>query len=366
MPRGDVARAVLIPFALSRLLVGAALAVTRYTVGELDVANEPVQLDQGLLAWDAAFYADIADGGYDAVPADGVRFFPLVPLLARAIASLPAIDTDLALLVVTNASALGLGVVLYALAWQERADESFARRAVWLAYLLPPAFVLVMGYAESTLMLLAATVLLGARSRRWWVAAAAGYAAGLARPIGALLAVPAAVEALRVGRTLSRRETLARAAAAIAPVAGIMSFLGWSAVAGSGFMRPLEVQEDPLRRGDWRFPVTNLVDIARDAGPDRLSAGVHVTASVILAVLAIVLARRWPLSYAAYAGVFLVLALSASNLDSLERYALSTIPFVFATADVAGGAERERAVLVVAVAGLIVASVLAFTGVLVP
>ena len=78
------------------------------------------------------------------------------------------------------------------------------------------------------------------------------------------------------------------------------------------------------------------------------------------------LGRRWPASYTCYAGAALVLALTASNLDSLERYALSTLPFVLALADVADTEARERVVLVVAAAGLVGASVLAFTGVIVP
>ena len=78
------------------------------------------------------------------------------------------------------------------------------------------------------------------------------------------------------------------------------------------------------------------------------------------------LARRWPLSFTLYAGVALVVALSSRNLDSLERYGLATLPFVLAGADVIAEPGRERVVLCLAVAGLVAASMLAFTGVLVP
>ena len=53
-------------------------------------------MGQGLRVWDAAFYVDIARGGYDAVGTDGLRFFPLFPLLGRALALVPGIDTGLA------------------------------------------------------------------------------------------------------------------------------------------------------------------------------------------------------------------------------------------------------------------------------
>ena len=80
----DAARAVVVPFVLSRVLVIAALGLTREVVRDLPTITDPIQVGQGLHAWDAAFYVDIARGGYDAVGTDGLRFFPLFPLLARA------------------------------------------------------------------------------------------------------------------------------------------------------------------------------------------------------------------------------------------------------------------------------------------
>ena len=61
-----------------------------------------------------------------------------------------------------------------------------------------------------------------------------------------------------------------------------------------------------------------------------------------------------------------MVALSSRNLDSLERYGLATLPFVLAGADVIADPGRERVVLTLAAAGLVLASLLAFTGVLVP
>jgi hypothetical protein len=223
-----------------------------------------------------------------------------------------------------------------------------------------------MGYAEATFMTLGVVVLLGVRSQRWWIAAAAGFLAGLTRPLGVLLAVPAFVEAVQHRRTLDRREVVARVAAVVAPGLGLFTYLAWASDRGDGFLYPLRVQEDAQRRGGWRFPLTNVIDLARDTGADRLSTGVHLATAAILVVLVAVLARRWPAAYSWYAGVVLVVALSASNLDSFERYALSTVPFVLAAADASGGDDGERILLSLSAAGLVAASVLAFTGVIVP
>ena len=48
-----------------------------------------------------------------------------------------------------------------------------------------------MGYAESLLLVAALVSLIALRSRSWWVAAVAGVVAGLTRPVGLLLIVPA-------------------------------------------------------------------------------------------------------------------------------------------------------------------------------
>ena len=61
------------------------------------------------------------------------------------------------------------------------------------------------------------------------------------------------------------------------------------------------------------------------------------------------------------------MGLSARNLDSLERYSLSTVPLVLAAADITGGGTRERVVLADARARCSSrARVLAFSGLLVP
>ena len=365
--RRDVTRAVLVPYVLSRVLVIATLGVTREIIRDVETLTDPIQVGQGLHAWDAAYYADIARGGYDALGTDGLRFFPLFPLLARMVGWVPGVDSTFAVVLVANISALALGFVIYRLVYLERGDERLARRSVWLCYLLPPAFVLVMGYSEATFMLLASVVLYASRTSRWWIAAVAGFLAGGCRPIGVLLFVPVVIEAVRDRRSRTGWDIAGRVAAVMAPAAGCFAYLSWAADRTDSFLEPLRLQQNPQLRGSTRFPFTNVVDVARDfATGDQDTAGLHlITAAVCLALL-VVLARRWPASYTMYAAASLTLALTASNLDSMERYMLSTVPFVFALADVLDTEERELIALVVAAAGLVAASALAFSGSLVP
>ena len=366
---------MLVPFIASRAVVLSALVLTRHVVTALHTANPPVQASDGLLGWDASWYRDIARHGYDGVAKEGLRFFPLVPILARVGSWLPGVSVRLALLLVANACALAVGALMYELMRSEGRSEAVARRAVWIVYLAPPAFVLVMGYAEATLMTATLVALLALRRQRWWIAAIAGVIAGLTRPVGVLLVVPALVEVIRASRvrdaTVDKRapklDYIARAAAVLGSLVGTGAYLVWAEHRSGDLLYPLRVQQASARRGGWIDPARAVWRAARDAASgDHLSAGIHVVTVVVLIALLVVLWRRWPVSFAAYATVAAIVALSARNLDSLERYSLSTVPLVAAAAELMGGGTRERAVLVALGATLVAFSVLAFTGVLVP
>jgi hypothetical protein len=353
------ARSIVVAYVGSRIIVLGSLATVRHIITFNHFA-EPQQTHDGLLAWDASWYRDIAAHGYNSVQSEGLRFFPLFPMISRAVAWLPGISAGFAVVFVANVSALALGFALYALVMQERHDAELARRAVWLVYLAPPAFVLVMGYAEPLFMTLAALTLIGLRSRRWWLAAVAGFLAGLTRPVGVLLTVPAVVEGWKT------RDVKA-VVPAVAPAVGLVAYLAWAAHLTHDFFYPLRAQEDPVRRGHWVDPVRAVAHNVHELfSGDHVSAGVHAVSAIVFVALLVVLVRRWPLSFTLYAGLALVVALSSKNLDSLERYGLATLPFVLAGADVVADPARERVALSLAGAALVLASVLAFTGVLVP
>jgi hypothetical protein len=353
------ARAVLIPYVLSRVIVVASLEATRHVFTTLRI-GEPFALRDGLFGWDAAWYADIARGGYSAVPKEGLRFFPLYPLLGKLVAYSPGVSARAGDLFVANICALALGFVVYELAMREKHDAGLARRAVWLLFLVPPAFVLVMGYAEATFMLLSAIVLIAMRDKRWWLAGIAGALAGLVRPIGVLLVIPVAVEAWR-------RRSVGGFVAAGGPAVGALGYLAWAEHRSHEFLYPLRAQQDKARRGAWVDPIRAIAHSIRETfSGGHTSAGIHVVSAVILIGLLVVLARNWPLSFTLYAGAVLFVALSSRNLDSLERYALSAVPLVFAGADLMRSENVDRTVMTLAVAGLVVASVLAFAQVLVP
>ena len=75
---------------------------------------------------------------------------------------------------------------------------------------------------------------------------------------------------------------------------------------------------------------------------------------------------KLPASYGGYAVATLAVALTASNLDSLERYGLGCFPFVVAAAMLTRG--RSTYLAVVALCGSLLAAyaMLAFVGAYVP
>jgi hypothetical protein len=360
-------RAAVLPWAVSRALVVGALALSRFLFDEIGRAPRPVQLAQGLFAWDAAFYREIAEQGYGALSAESLRFFPLFPLMSKVLGVVFLGHTDVAVIVVANLAALVFAALLHRLVVVETGDRALALRAAWFGLLFPVAVSLVLGYAEALFMALAVGMFLALRTDRWVVAGSLGLLAGATRPLGVLLALPALVEAVRGWSVIDVRARVRRLFAVVGPPIGLGCFLTYSAIEFGDFLKPLSVQDDPQLRGGFQDPFTRVVDAAKDLfDGDQFGSGSPLIWAILLAAALFVIARRLPASYTWYAGATLVLGFTAKNLGSYERYAMSAFPFAIGIALLTKRREAERTVLVVSAAGLVAYSVLAFFGSWVP
>jgi hypothetical protein len=356
-----------VPWAIARVLVIASLALSRHLFDEVGRGARPVQLGQGLFAWDAAYYRTIAEHGYGALPNAALRFFPLVPLMSRALGFVFLGNEAVALIVIANVSALVFAALLHRLALLETGDALLARRAAWYAALFPAASALVLGYADATAIALAVGTFLALRSRRFVTSGVLGYLAALARPLGVLLVVPALIEAARELRGQPVRAWVRRIVAVAGPPLGLVTFLAWVDHARGDAFLPFSVQKRASLRGDFVDPVSRLVDALSDLiHGDRFGSGLHFVWAVVFLALLVVIWRRLPGSYTAFTAVTLLVALSAENLDSFERYALGAFPLLLALAMVTRRDIVERTVLTLAAGALVGYSVLAFFGVSVP
>jgi hypothetical protein len=351
-------------------LAARALVVVAYILA-LGVAHRWLnggttpQLREGLMAWDGTFYRDIATVGYRNLPVEALRFFPLYPLGARGLGWALFGQIDVALLVIANGASLALAVVTRRLVLLEKQDEALAERAVWFTALFPSAFVLVWAYAEGLFLLATVATFLAVRSRRYELAAACALVAALTRPLGVLLVVPIAIEALRERRVTDAPGWAARSAAVLAPVAGLALYLAWVQRNFGNGRLPFTVQSD--LRGDVLDPVSRMVRGVGDLfGPERFGDGLHIPFAVAFVVLLVIVFKRWPVSYGVFAALVLLAALSADNLNSLERYALNAFPLVFAVAGITAASRAERLALAVGAGGLVSLCALAWLGVYVP
>jgi hypothetical protein len=365
-------RAALPGWLAARLLVLAALGVAHIVSQRLDLAEEAGRrLQHGLMSWDALWYLRIANRGYEALPFESVRFFPLLPMLARGLSAVTGGHTTAVLLVLANGPALVLGAMVHRLVLRETGDGALAKRAAWLMALVPPFFVMVMGYSEPITLCLFVGAFLCLRSRRWGWAAAAGFLAGLARPVGVLLAVPAAIEGARGWRAAGAGQRLQRLLPVVTPALGAGSFLTWVWVKYGNFFLPLSVQERSYLRGELANPLETVVTTLRRLdlgfGDDVVRKNaIHLPWLVILGVLLVVVFRRWPVSYGAFAAAMFLVAASAQFLGSFERYAFSGFPLVFGIASVTESEWSERLVLVLAAGGMVAYALFAFLNVYAP
>jgi hypothetical protein len=350
----DGLKAALPAWVLSRLLVVGSFAFAHRIIDTIGPARPGAHahLHRGILGWDAERYYQIAEWGYGLLPRVELRFFPLVPLLARALDVVLPGSAGVALVVQANVFALVLGVLVHRLVMFERGDAELARAASWLVLLTPAAFVLVWGYTEALWGCLCVGVFLAMRREKWWAAAVVGVLAGLTRPTAPLLCLPLLIEVVR-----QRRFRPDGAAALVSPLAGVGIYLWWVGARFGDALYPYRIQQNKSFRGSLTDPVRPVLRAIGNA----VSNGNDISALrifwvVVLVALVVMAFKHWPLSYAAFAAVSLLVALGTERLGSLERYGFSAFPVVLALAVWV----RRRPVLYPGVVGLGCAAVVGY------
>lgn len=355
--------AAIVPWIVARICVLGGFEIAREAVDKL----RPQIVRPSLWLYDANYYRAIAERGYGGIQRDGLRFFPLYPVAGRALGWVAGGHDGVALLIIANVCAFGFIALVHRLTRQDLADAGTASRAAWFAAVFPSAMVLVVGYAEALLFLLTVAAFLAYRGRRWLPGALVGFLAGLTRPTGVLLCIPAAIEAARTWRTSPARVRLAMVSAIVAPLAGLLTFLAWAGATTGDFSRPLDLQNAKNLRGGIQDPVSRMWDAAGDLfGGEKFGSGLHAVWAVAFLALVVVAIRRLPASYSAFAAVSILLGLTAHNLDSFERYALAAFPLVVALAVVTARPTYERAAVALSSAALVAYSTLAFLQITIP
>jgi hypothetical protein len=314
-------------------------------------------------AWerfDALWFLRIATGGY--VNGDGsAAFFPLYPLLIRALSPVLGGHPLAAAFLISHLAAFGSMVVLYFLTAGEF-DEQVARRTVLYLAVFPTSFFLLAPYSESLFLFLVLVAMWAARRGRWEIAGLAGAGASATRNLGILLVLPLAIEAVQQARERRSGRTLARGLAwsAVAAVGALAYLAFWQGLAGDA-LAPLHQQTNWQRVAS--FPLSTLVRGTTEAfrfiglypGGYHLLDWLIVVPALAAAVWVTVRAR--PL-YGVYTWVGLAAPLSYVFLPrpfmSLPRFLVVLFPLLWAPAVWAGRHRGVHEVVLAASAGLLV------------
>ena len=239
----DAGRATTPTREVIRFCVLAYLALRVATLVAALVAHAfPTLLAQGVPGWpappvhpgwdgvfsaferfDALWFLRIADSGYR-VGDGSAAFFPLLPLVTRALSFVLGGHPLAAGTIVSNVAFVGALVAIFRLG-EEVVGASGARFGVLFLCAFPTAYFFVMPYSESVFLLCAANSILAARRERWALAALLGALAALTRSVGIVLAPALLFEALQQ-RGEGRRSRLALAAC-IAPALGTAAYAAW-------------------------------------------------------------------------------------------------------------------------------------------
>lgn len=318
---------------------------------------------------DGAQIASIAQHGYG--QPGNATYLPLLPLLEHLLAPLTGGDYGLAGLVIANLSFLGALVVLRELLGRDF-DAEVARRTLLYLAIFPFAFSFFAPLNESLYLLLSAGVFLALRGRHWWLAGLLGSLAMLTSYQALALLVPFVVEvmaAMRYG--LARWWHILWAALIPAGLAAYAIYLYRL------FGDPLAFARARNRSGlglnsTLRDSFASARALASRGKLDSAALG-HLVRNVspVLIVgaaclaLAVVAARRLPVSYGSYVGSLLLLAVvvwatsTTVAQQSGGRYIAAVFP-VFVLLALWGRRPRVHDVLIVSEVGLLTLLTLQF------
>src|SRR5258708_2891715 len=205
MPRRTV-YSVLGAFAVSRaavillLIIGSQISfITKEyynTVWRTEIALSAKRVQPEFLrlamVGDAWFYRQIAISGYEPRSPDGTpkntwAFFPVYPLLVRALGGGNGASFSIVAVVTSNVALLAALLAMAGAGRALGASDDEVERAAWYIALFPTSYFFSLPMTESLFLLLSAGTFLAAARQRWWAAGVLGGLTAATRVIGICL-----------------------------------------------------------------------------------------------------------------------------------------------------------------------------------
>jgi hypothetical protein len=311
----------------------------------------------GLLAsWDGLWYRRVAEHGYLLLPErqSNPAFFPLFPVLLRGVHAL-GLGYTAAGLIVANLMLLVALFAFHALT-AELLGVAAARRATVYVSIFPLGYVFSMGYPESFVLAVMALAGLSALRGHWGGAALFAAAGALARPGGALVALPLLAVAWHRRRRMPPLERGLALGSVLAPVAALVSFPLYLAYA---LHNPWAWSEAETRWGRHFSPL-GFVDAFRNV-PTAFSHSAWVArdlGALAAYLLLIALARRYgaPRSWQLAGLAIVALPAFSGSFNSIARFGLLAPPIFWGLAWLGRRRRLDAAVKVASVVLLVAAT----------
>ena len=152
----------------------------------------------------------------------------------------------------------------------------------------------------------------------------------------------------------------------LSPFAGAGLFLLWSDDRFGDALLPYRVQTHAHLKGAFANPIHSIANAVSGLVHGHIGTGLHVPWMIVAIVLVAVCFRTLPASYGWFTVATIASAITSSNLDSFERYALGAFPLVIVVATLVRTRTVERWVLVLSAATMTGYATLAFTHAYVP
>ncbi len=262
-------------------------------------------------------------------------FPPLFPLLAKLLGTVLFGNEILAMTIIVNLAFFGCLALIYVLGRQLFGNQRDARWSVVALATLPMSFLFQSAMTESLFLFLVLATMLLASRQQWWLAALFGFAVALTRSSGFLVSLPLVLVALsqqrwRFDTSAAWRGYGKALPAALAPVLGWLTFMGWcwwrtgdplayNHLQHAGWSielaSPFRAVSDTFADGASPMLGVKLVAVVVVLGALAAAARVlpvaHVVLGLLLVLVPMSIGVQWPKSILRYLAVVYPVALVA-------------------------------------------------------
>ena len=284
-----------------------------------------------LSRWDAAWHVEIARDGYRYEPGvpSNAAFFPLYPLLIRAIHALlllPANDYWWFVIAIAISNvALLIGLTYFRALLAMDFDEDLISRTITYLLIFPTTFFFSGVYSESSFLALTVAAYYYARTNRWLLACILAALATLTRSQGMILALPLLIEYLHERNFRLQKIGWNITAFALVPTA-LLAFALFLKLKFGSWTVMFDVQSIWERHLMWPWhPLAWFLRYAPPLSPehhDKLDFGFLL----LLLGAAVAGLRRLRISYSAYIWTAVVFFSCWGMLGSIPRFDLVIFP----------------------------------------